>query len=156
MKTRIILLVTMLTISCQSKAWIAYGFKSGMSRLDVARLLYEKESLVVTDGDKQTYAGPGDDQSQYQFIYCSTPQKLYLMRFRLDDSFEAFIDAKKKFEKRYGEPAPLDSALDYRDSANWRNVEVAFLWYLNESETILLTHTDEGTTAEFQDLSVCG
>jgi len=155
MKTKIILLAAMLTISGQGKAWIAYGFKSGMSRLDVTRHLYEKESLVITDGDRQTQAGPGGNRSQYQLIYCSTPQKLYLMRFRLGDSLEAFIAAKKKFEKRYGQPAPLDSRADYRDSANWKNVEVAFLWYLNESETILLTHTSEGTMAEFQDLSVC-
>lgn len=126
-----------------------------MSRLDVTRHLYEKDSFVITDGDKQTKAGPENNQSQYQFVYCATPQKLFLMRFRLDDSFEAFIKTKKKFEKRYGQPAPLDTGSDYRDSANWENVEVAFLWHLNDSENILLIHAGNGTSAEFQDLSVC-
>ena len=152
---RIILLIAMLALSSQSKAWIAFGFKSGMSRFDVSRYLSDNESFVITDDEQQTYAGPRDNQSQYNLVYCSTPQKLFMMRFRLDDSFEVFVKTKEKFDKRYGEPTALDSKSDYRDSGAWETVDVSFLWDLNESETILLTHTSSGTSAEFQDLSVC-
>ena len=153
--TRIALLITLLAISSQSKAWIAFGFKSGMSRFDVTRHLSDNESFVITDGDQQTYAGPEDDRTKYKLIYCSTPQKLFFMRFRLDDSLEAFVKTKEKFEKRYGEPTSLDSKSGAQYSDAWEDVDIAFLWDLNESETIFLSHTSNGTSAEFQDLSVC-
>lgn len=145
----------MLVISGQSKAWIAYGFKSGMSRFDVLKHLSDNDSLVVTDGEQQTYAGPEDDTAKYNLIYCSKPHKLYLMQYRLDDSFEVFEQAKEKYEKRYGEPTPLDYVSEYWESENWENIDISFIWDLNESETIVLSHFSNGTHAEFQDLSVC-
>lgn len=145
----------MLVVSGQGKAWIAYGFKSGMSRFDVTRHLTDNESLVVIDDELQTRAGPGDNRSKYHLTYCSTPQKLYLMRFRLDDSLEAFVKAKEKYEKRYGEATPLNGESNYRNPATWNSANIAFIWDLNDSETILLKHDSEGSTAEFQDLSVC-
>ena len=78
MKIRIIVLIAMLIMSSQSKAWIAYGFQSGMSRFDVTRYLSDNESLVITEGAQQTYAGPNDNKTKYNLIYCSTPHKLYL------------------------------------------------------------------------------
>ena len=152
---RTIFLIAMLALSSQGKAWIAFGFKSGMSRFDVSRYLSDNESFVITDDEQQTYAGPMDNQSKYNLVYCSTPQKLFMMRFRLDDSLEVFVKTKEKFDKRYGEPTAIDSKSDYRDAEAWQNVDVSFLWDLNESETILLTHSSNGTSAEFQDLSVC-
>ncbi len=154
-KIRIILLIAMLSIYSQSKAWIAYGFKSGMSRFDVVRYLSEKESLVITDGAQQTYAGPINDRAKYNLIYCSTPQKLYLMRFSLDDTLEEFVKTKEKYEKRYGKPTSLGSKSDNWDSETWENIDTSFIWDTTEYETILLTHTTNGTIAEFQDLSVC-
>ena len=154
-KIRIILLVVMSVVSGQSKAWIAYGFKSGMSRFDVITYLSDNESLVITDGAKQTYAGPEENKTKYKLIYCSKPQKLYLMQFSLGDSLEIFVKTKEKYEKRYGEPTPLDSNSDSWESENWAYVDISFIWDLNESETIVLTHTKSGTSAEFQDLSVC-
>ena len=68
----------MLIMSSQSKAWIAYGFQSGMSRFDVTRYLSDNESLVITEGAQQTYAGPNDNKTKYNLIYCSKPHKLYL------------------------------------------------------------------------------
>ena len=153
--TRIILLAAMLAISGQGKAWIAFGFKSGMSRLDVTRHLYDRESFVITDNGLQTRAGPDGNRSQYNMVYCASPQKLYLMRFSLEDSLQAFVQTKAKFEKRYGQPTALNAASDYQDPETWKNVDVAFIWDLNESETILLRHDRDGTSAEFQDLSVC-
>jgi len=153
--TRVILTIALLLISSHSQAWIAYGFKSGMSRFDVSRLLYENESYLVTDEERQTYAGPKGNQSKYALVYCATPQKLYLMRFRLDDSLETFIETKAKFEKRYGEPTSLNARPDFRNPEVWESVDIAFIWDLNRSETILLKHTRNGTSAEFQDLSVC-
>jgi hypothetical protein len=154
-QTRIILLIAILVMSSQSKAWIAYGFKSGMSRFDVIRNLSDNESLVITDGAQQTYAGPEDNKAKYNLVYCSKPQKLYLMQFSLDDSLEVFVKTKEKYEKRYGEPTPLDNKSDYWESEHWENVDISFIWDLNESETILLKHNKKGTSAEFQDLSVC-
>ena len=154
-KIRIFALIAMLVISSQSKAWIAYGFTSGMSRFDVIRYLSDNESLVITDGAQQTYAGPEDNKTKYNFNYCSKPQKLYLMKFSLDNSLEAFVKTKEKYERRYGEPAPLEYKSDNWESGNWKYVDISFIWDLNESETILLTHSKNGTSAEFQDLSVC-
>jgi len=142
-------------MSSQSEAWIAHGFTSGMSRFDVTRYLSDNESLVVTDGALQTYAGPQDNEAKYNLVYCARPQKLYLMQFSLEDSLEVFVKTKEKYEKRYGEPTPLDNTSDYWESENWENVDIAFIWDLNESETILLKHSKKGTSAEFQDLSVC-
>ena len=145
----------MLSIYSQSKAWIAYGFKSGMSRFDVVNYLSDNESLVITDGEQQTYAGPKDNKAKYNLIYCSTPQKLYLMRFSLDDTLEEFVKTKEKYEKRYGKPTSLDSKSDNWDSEPWENIDISFIWDINESETVVLTHSNKGTSAEFQDLSVC-
>ena len=152
---RIIALIALLVFSSQSTAWIAYGFKSGMSRFDVIGYLSDNESLVITDGAQQTYAGPKDNQAKYNLVYCSKPQKLYLMQYSLDDSLEEFVKTKEKYEKRYGEPTPLDNKSDHWESENWENVDISFIWDLNESETILLTHSNQGTSAEYQDLSVC-
>jgi hypothetical protein len=155
MKTRIIALVAMLVVSGQSEAWIAYGFKSGMSRFDVLRYLSEKESLVVTENARQTLAGPDENNNSYNLIYCSTPQKLYLMKFTLGDSQAAFEKAKLKYERRYGKPEGSGLASDDRDKEEWEAVDVSLIWIINESETILLTHGNNGTVAEFQDVSVC-
>ena len=148
-------MIAMLLIAGQGKAWIAYGFQSGMSRFAVARHLADNASWVITEGDRQTLAGPVDKQSQYSLTYCSSPQRLYLMRFELDDSLEVFVETKHKFDKRYGEPTPLHPQADFRDAAAWADAEVSFIWDVNETETVLLTHSGSGTSAEFQDLSVC-
>ena len=142
-------------MSGQSKAWIAFGFQSGMSRFDVTRYLSDNESFVITDGAQQTYAGPEDNRSKYNLIYCSRPQKLYLMQFKLAASRAVFRETKDKFEKRYGKPSQLDSASDYWETESWENVSISFIWDLNEYETIVLEHRDNESTAEFQDLSVC-
>ena len=155
MKTRIIVLIAMLVISGQSKAWIAYGFKSGMSRFDVQGYLSEKESFVITENAQQTLAGPDDHISKYNLVYCSTPQKLYLMKFRLSDSLLVFEQVKEKYERRYGKPESSGQASDYLDNENWEASSISLLWVINESETILLTHSNQGTVAEFQDVSVC-
>jgi hypothetical protein len=151
MRKRIILLIAMMIVSSPGAAWIAYGFQSGMSRFEVSRQLSEKDALVITEGAQQTFAGAGDNQRKYNLMYCSSPQKLYLLRFRLADSQAEFVKAKKKYEKRYGKPEGPD---DW-GSTNWADVEISFIWDLNESETILLTHSASETSAEFQDLSVC-
>lgn len=155
MKTRIIVLIAMLVISGQSEAWIAYGFKSGMSRFDAIRYLSDKESLVITEGARQTFVGPDDDRTKYNLIYCSTPQKLFLMKFRLVDSLAVFVKAIEKYEKRYGKPEGLAYLSDDWRSRNWEDVDISLIWHINESETILLTHGSDGTIAEFQDVSVC-
>jgi len=155
MKTRIIVLITMLVVSGPGKAWIAYGFKSGMSRFDVQRYLSEKESFVITEGAGQTFAGPGDNNTRYNFIYCSTPQKLYLMKFRLSDSLAAFVKAKGKYVKRYGKPEGSGQASDYLENEDWETARISLIWVINEFESILLTHSHDGTVAEFQDVSVC-
>jgi hypothetical protein len=155
MKTRMILLLAMLLGTGQSEAWIAYGFKSGMSRFEVARNLSENHSLVVSEGAQQTWAGPDDDKNRYHLAYCSTPQRLYLMKFNLTDSPEAFIEARKKYERRYGTPEGRNSLASDRDFANWAESEILLIWHLSESETLLLSHDGSGTRAEFQDVSVC-
>ena len=151
MKKRIILMIALLTLSGPATAWIAYGFKSGMSRFEVTRHLSERESFFITEDTRQTFAGPEGDTAKYNLIYCSSPQVLYLMKFRLADSPAEFVKAREKYEKRYGKPDGMD---DW-ESANWEDVDVSFIWDLNESETILLTHSNNETSAEFQDLSVC-
>ncbi len=152
---RIIVLIAMLIMSSQSKAWIAFGFKSGISRFDVIKHISDNESLVITDGARQTYAGPNDNKTKYNLVYCSQPHKLYLMQYSLDDSLAVFMKTKEKFEKRYGEPTPLGYKSDYWESENWEHADISFIWDLNEYETIVLTHRYKRTSAEFQDLSVC-
>ena len=152
---RILILTALLVISGQGKAWIAFGFKSGMSRFDVARYLSDNETWAIADGARHTDAGPQDDRFKYQRVYFAKPQKLYLMQFRPGDSLEQFEQMRDKFEKRYGEPTPLKPVPDYLESSRWPDTEVAFIWDLNEYETILLQHDRDGTRAEFQDLSVC-
>jgi hypothetical protein len=155
MKSRIIALIGMLLVSGQSGAWIAYGFKSGMSRFDVAGHLSDRPSFVITEELQRTLAGPGDDRRKYEFIYCFTPQKLYLMKYRLADSRVEFDKAKRKFERRYGKPEVLDGDSADAESANPGNADISLIWHLNEFETILLMHGANGTSAEFQDVSVC-
>ena len=151
MRIRTILLIALLIMSSPTAAWIAHGFKSGMSRFEVTGQLSDKASLVITEGAQQTFAGPDDNKTKYTLVYCSSPQKLYLMKFGLADSRMEFAKTKQKYEKRYGKPEGLD---DW-ESANWEDTDVSFIWDLNESETILLTHNSNGSSAEFQDLSVC-
>ena len=139
----------------QSKAWIAYGFKSGMNRFDIIRHLSDNESLVVTEREQQMYVGPNDNKTKYKLIYCAVPQKLYSMQYNLTDSLEVFVKTKEKYEKRYGKPIRQDSKSDDWESKNWESVDVSFIWDLSESETLLLKHSSDGTHAEFQDLSVC-
>lgn len=155
MKTRIVVLIAMLVMSSHSGAWIAYGFKSGMSRFDVVNYLSAKESFVITDGAQQTYAGPRQNKKKYTLLYCSKPQKLYLMQFSLDDSLAQFVQTRKKYEKRYGKPNRLDYASSDGESGKWEDVDMSLIWDLNESETIVLSHDKNGTTAEFRDVSVC-
>ena len=126
-----------------------------MSRFDVTRYLSDNESFVITDGALQTYAGPEDNKSKYNLIYCSKPQKLYLMQVKLDDWRAVFVSTKEKFEKRYGKPSQQNPASNDWETGNWENVSIAFTWELNEYETIILERSDNETTAEFQDLSVC-
>ena len=151
LKTRSVLLIALSVVSAPSAAWIAYGFQSGMSRFEVTGHLFDKESLVITEGAQQTIAGPEGDNKKFNLVYCSSPQILYLLKLRLADSRADFVKTKEKYEKRYGKPDGLDGW----ESANWEDVDVSFIWGLNESETILLTHSNNQTSAEFQDLSVC-
>lgn len=151
MKLTIILLVATLIMPSPAAAWIAYGFKSGMSRFEVTGYLADKKSLVITEGAEQTFAGTGDNPAKYNLVYCSSPQKLYLLKFKLGDSAAQFEKTREKYEKRYGNPDVLN---DW-GSENWEEADVALVWDLNESETILLTHGSDGSSAEFQDLSVC-
>jgi hypothetical protein len=151
MKTKIILLITLSIMSSPVTAWIAYGFQSGMSRFEVTGHLFDKESLVITEGVQQTLAGPDGNQTKFNFIYCSSPQKLYLLKLRLADSRAEFVKIKEKYEKRYGKPDGSDTW----ESTNWGAADVSLIWRLNDSETILLTHSNNHTSAEFQDLSVC-
>ena len=151
MKTRIILFMTLLIVSGPGAAWIAYGFQSGMSRFEVTRHLTDRESLVITEGAQQMFAGPDGNTIKYNLVYCASPQKLYLLKFRLADTRADFVKVKQKYEKRYGKPDGSDAW----ESVNWADVDVSLIWGLNESETILLTHSNNETSAEFQDLSVC-
>ena len=155
MKTRMILTLALLLGSAQSEAWIAYGFKSGMSRFEVTRNLSENHSLVVSEGAQQTLAGPDDESIRYYMTYCSTPQRLYLMKFNLPGSPEAFVEASKKYERRYGKPEGLNPLASGLDAVNWTESEISLIWHLSESETLLLSHDGSGTRAEFQDVSVC-
>lgn len=155
MKIKTTLLIAMLIISGRSEAWIAYGFKSGMSRFDVVESLSDKESFVVTEDARQTFAGPADNTTKYNLVYCSTPQKLYLMKFRLADSHAVFMQAREKYEKRYGKPEGQDYISDNLATENWEDADISLIWDINEFETILLTHGKNGTSAEFQDVSVC-
>lgn len=139
----------------QGDAWIAYGFKSGMSRFEVARNLSENHSLEVTEGAQRTWAVSPDGVIRYDFNYCSKPQRLYMMKFSLPDSPQAFAGASEKYEKRYGKPEGRDVPAGNRDLADWAELEVILIWHIGESETILLSHDDNGTHAEFQDVSVC-
>ena len=147
-------LIALLSVSAPVHAWLAHGFGSGMSRMDVSRYLSDKE-LAVTESDRQTFAGPVGDRPRYQLTYCSSPQKLYQMTFRLGDSPQAFVKTLEKYEKRYGKPEGLDQAPRDWNSGNWQNIRLNLIWYLGESETILLTHGRDGSSAEFQDLSIC-
>ena len=156
MTVRLIVLITLFMLSSQSHAWIAFGFKSGMSRFDVNRYLAERESFVITEGAQHTFAGPADNRSQYNLVYCSTPQKLYLMKYSMVDSPEVFLQTAEKFEKRYGKLAGADYRTEYWKSGNWADLDISLIWDISESETILLTHRDNATSAEFQDVSVCG
>jgi hypothetical protein len=151
MKSRIILLIATLILSSPAAAWIAYGFKSGMSRFEVSGYLADKAFLEITEGAEQTFAGPRDNRAKYNLVYCSSPQKLYLLKFKLGDSAALFDKTREKYAKRYGNPDILN---DW-GSENWDEADIALVWDLNESETILLTHGSDGTSAEFQDLSVC-
>jgi hypothetical protein len=155
MNIRLTILIAAMIIPGQSEAWIAYGFKSGMSRFDVTRYLYEKERFDISGDDQQSVAATDDGEIIYRLVYCSTPQKLYLMKFRLVDSPAVFMKTLEKYEKRYGEPEGLNDVPDYRESDNWEDVDVSLIWDLNESETILLTHNSNGTITEFQDISIC-
>lgn len=155
MNSRLALAIVLFCISCQGRAWIAYGFQSGMSRFEVARYLSERELELISEGARQMIAGSRADNTRYQLFYCTTPQKLYLMKYRLDDTPAAFAMTLEKYEKRYGKPEGLNPLVEARESANWQDVVVALIWDVNEFETILLTHDDSGTSAEFQDLSVC-
>ena len=141
----------MMSVSTPGAAWIAYGFQSGMSRFEVSRQLSEKDTLVITEGAQQTFVGPGENHRKFNLIYCSSPQKLFLLKLRLADSRAEFVKAKKKYEKRYGKP---EGPRDW-ESTNWEDVEISFIWDLNEFETILLRRKANETSAEFQDLSVC-
>ena len=153
--SKTLVLIALILMSGQGKAWIAFGFQSGMSRFDVTRYLSDNRSLVISDSAQQTYAGPVNNTSKYNLIYCSRPQKLFLMQFRLADSRAVFLKTKEKFEKRYGNHSQLESTSDYWETENWENVSISFTWELNDYETIVLEHRDNETIAEFQDLSIC-
>ena len=121
----------------------------------VVESLSDKESFVVTEDARQTFAGPADNTTKYNLVYCSTPQKLYLMKFRLADSHAVFMQAREKYEKRYGKPEGQDYISDNLATGNWEDAVISLIWDINEFETILLTHGKNGTSAEFQDVSVC-
>jgi hypothetical protein len=144
-------LIATLILSSPAAAWIAYGFKSGMSRFEVTGYLADRAFLVITEGAEQTFAGPQANRGKYNLVYCSSPQKLYLLKFKLEDTPAQFDKTREKYEKRYGNPEVLN---DW-GAENWEDAEVALMWDLNEFETILLTHGSAGSSAEFQDLSVC-
>ena len=148
--------IALLFVSCQSQAWIAYGFKSGMSRFDVSRYLADRQLPVISEGAQRTIAGSGDRQAKYDLVYCSSPQKLYLMKYRLADTAAVFGATLEKFERRYGEPEGLNHLPDNWQTGAWHDVEISLIWDVSESETILLKHGENGTSTEFQDLSVCG
>ena len=98
---------------------------------------------------------PVGDKARYHLVYCSSPQILYQMTFRLGDSPAAFVKTLEKYEKLYGEPEGLDQAPRNWDDDNWSDIQLSLIWHVGDSETILLTHGRDGSSAEFQDLSVC-
>jgi hypothetical protein len=77
------------------------------------------------------------------------------MKFRLSDSLAAFVKAKGKYVKRYGKPEGSGQASDYLENEDWETTRISLIWVINEFESILLTHSHDGTVAEFQDVSVC-
>ena len=77
------------------------------------------------------------------------------MKFRLADSHAVFMQAREKYEKRYGKPEGQDYISDNLATGNWEDAVISLIWDINEFETILLTHGKNGTSAEFQDVSVC-
>ena len=155
MKAPLAALIVAMLFPCQGFGWIAYGFKSGMSRFDVAAQLAENKALLITEKARQTLAVTLDGEPGYALEYCSSPHRLYLMKFALPDSREAFAQALAKFERRYGSPEGLDEAEEYLRLDDRTDFEVTLIWNLNESETILLTRDAGGLRAEFQDVSVC-
>ena len=155
MKARVLALIAMLIVPCAAGAWIAYGFKSGMSRFDATSHLADRQSLAITEGMRQTLAGSADGDLVYDLVYCATPQRLYLMRYRLPDTPAAFVRTLEKFERRYGEPEGLGDISAQLDPAAWEHAVITLLWNLNEAETILLTRDADGARVEFQDVSVC-
>lgn len=155
MTARSILLLVAVALPCQAQAWIAYGFKSGMSRFDVGEQLAEKDSMVITESPRQTDAGSQSDARQYRLVYCSTPQLLYLMRYRLPDDPASFARTLQKLERRYGEPEGLGDSFALPDSIDRPDETLTAIWSLNEFETILLTRDRSGIHVEFQDVSVC-
>ena len=155
MNSKALLFTVLMLAAGQAQAWIAYGFQSGMSRFKVEGHLADRASLVITGAEDETFAGPSQREVVYHLAYCSSPQLLYRMRYRLSESRDQFDATRNKFERRYGTPeqsGDLDSDMSAED---WRNADVALIWQLNQSETILLEHDRDGTVAEFQDLSVC-
>jgi hypothetical protein len=50
--------------------------------------------LVITEAAQQTYAGSNDNKTKYNLFYCSKPQKLYLMKFRMVDSLAVSVKTK--------------------------------------------------------------
>ena len=154
-KKPLAILIAAMLFPCQGLGWIAYGFKSGTSRFDVAQQLAEDRSLLTTENAEQTFAARLDGQPQYTLEYCSSPHRLYLMKYTLPDSREVFARTLAKFERRYGSPEGLDKATAYLQSDDPQDIEITLIWNLNESETILLTRDASGLRAEFQDVSVC-
>ena len=155
MLAKSILLFSALLLPCQVFAWIAYGFKSGMSRFDAAGHLADRQSLVVTEDSGHTLASSTDGGLRYELVYCASPQLLYLMRYRLPDSRAAFSKALQKFTGRYGEPEGIDEVSAVLESPAWESADISLLWSLNESETVLLARDRDGSRVEFQDVSVC-
>ena len=153
--SKTILLAAALLLPCQSFAWIAYGFKSGMSRFDVSELLAERDSLVITEAARQTEVRGSTDDRQYSLVYCATPQRLYLMRYRLPDDPESFVQTLQKLESRYGEPEGLGDSFAYTHSKDQQDAKLTAIWNLNEYEPVLLIRDQNGMQVEFQDVSVC-
>jgi hypothetical protein len=154
-KAKIILLASLLLVSPQGAAWIAYGFQSGMSRFDVAAQVADRGGRVTTEDGRQMYAVSADEQTSYQMLFCSTPQKLYLMRYSPADSPETFAFLLRKYQRRFGEPEGPDDVSVYRQAEAWENADIALIWHVSESETLLLTHDGDGIGVEFQNVSVC-
>ena len=139
----------------QAQAWIAYGFTSGMSRFVVESNLAEDGSLVVTGAEGETLAGPENSKTRYYLAYCSSPQILFRLRYRLAETRDVFDATRHKFERRYGTPDSNGDLDPLASAEEWRNADVSLIWQLNNGETVLLEHDRDGTIAEFQDLSVC-